>query len=934
MGFLSQGDFMFPFDVGLYWAKHFFTWSYQTGAVNMDGIIRLPSRGLNILVFALTGNIAVGYFYIFFSLALIFWSFYLFAAQFLDIKDRRIRTLGALFFTLNPIFLGYIAKIGLMVGVAMLPLCLVVLDLAFRKRQFRYFIIFVLLLNVSLIHPFTLTVNLAVSGIYLLRRLRRNGGFIWKQKAKTLGTLLLCLALNAYFLLPVAGLGTVSKSVLSEDISKEPVDYTALVDFANTGDPLTALSLSRDVLLDFDYYDFTYGPIYFGAVFVFYLVLLGLYIYNEKSLSKRDRERLALLFGIFLILLLLSMATFFEVNRLIKMAVGLPGGWMFRSPLKWQLYIPLVLSTIFSLLLHKTAIKKIRTVSAVVGVVTLLLMGTFLSVDIYRKLLLPRQFQYLGGMQAIDMDQRNLLFISDSGCFSFLHDNPVVVTEMNQIFTSKNTQVKRIKAGDVDSVNLGSYDFIFGCRDTLTYPLQDEVRFDRAGSFAEGAMELYRNTRSRPYIFANDQIFRLGSPQNIGDKYAFADKRGQDFNFLDDAAGTPATGLYDPFEGITVDDVQDSKIVTQVPLAGSGNTRIFANADDAPGYYKLEASRINFSRHPLVGFVPIERGQIEIPAVEELEAVYHEPGQTRENLIANPSFEDGPWQEKVWDCYAYDDKPSVSMSLNGKQAAEGRKSLELGAKRHIACTGPPETKVTPGERYLLNFRYRAEKSSFAGYRVSFDNIASTTLSDSLPAKGGDWQELTKEIEVPEGATKLQLTLHAYPGNAESGSKVLFDDFTLMKIPDLQGKLYITSPPETTPQKPAEVSYDDINPTEKRVHVRGARTPFFLAMRDSYNPQWQLLLGSTQVKDHVKLDGFMNGWYVDPLELCRANPAGCTRNGDGSYDLEMAASFAPQRWFYIGLMISGAAFMAVIGYFIYVAFRMSRDGRRRYWRWES
>ena len=936
---------MFPFDFILYWVKHFYTWSYQNGAVNMDGIIRLPSRFLNITVFALSNHLVVGYFYIFFSMALIFVSFYVFAGHFLDIKDRRTRIIGALIFAFNPIFLGYIAKIGLMVGVAMLPLCFVVLRQGFQKKQFRWFVLYIVLLNVSMIHPFTFTINLISTGLYALTMLKTHGAFLWRAKAKSLGVVVLGLALNAYFILPIAVLGTVSKSAITEEISYTPIDYTSLVDFANTGNPFTALSLSRDVLLDFDYYNVVYRPVYFGAVFVFYLILLGLYMYNERYLSKPDRKQIVLLFGIFLLLMLLSMATFFDINTLLKMLVVLPGGWMFRSPLKWQLYIPLVLATMISLLLHRTEVKKIRSAASTASVVLLVLMSVFLGVDIYQKLLVPRQFQHLGALQALDLDHKNLLFATDNQCFAFLQEHPVIVTELNQIFASKNVQTKRIKTADLDTVNLGSYDYVLGCKSSLAQPLRQDPRFRSTQTFA-GSLELYQNQQPQPYIYATSDVFALTKAQNLRDKYRFSAARQKGFDFVTSDDAPAVTGLQDPFEAIDLSNIQSEKITTKVPLTRAGVKQLQLNEKDAPSYYKLEGNRLIFSHKPVTGFLHLTESQktLDVSAHDDWEFVYLDPGQSRQNLIRNPSFEEGLWQKEVGDCYAFDDHPAVSMHHNDKQAADGQKSLELTARRHIACTGPGNIPVQKNGRYLLHFQYQAKPGSYGSYQVSFDDPHTTTVADYLAAKNGDWQEISREIEVPAGARSLRLTLNAHPSNSGTGGKVLFDDFTLVQIPDLQGRLYVTDEPQETLKTPKETTFDDINPTKKRVHIKGASGGFYLAMRDTYHSQWRLQLyenpkllatGGRTVgnHDHLKLNGFMNGWYVNPEALCQTKSASCTRQADGSYDIELVAEFAPQRWFYVGLLISGVSSIGVLGYFIYDTLNALRQGRKRYWRWQ-
>ena len=51
---------------------------------------------------------------------------------------------------------------------------------------------------------------------------------------------------------------------------------------------------------------------------------------------------------------------------------------------------------------------------------------------------------------------------------------------------------------------------------------------------------------------------------------------------------------------------------------------------------------------------------------------------------------------------------------------------------------------------------------------------------------------------------------------------------------------------------------------------------------------------------------------DGAPLSRGESA-CTLNADGSYDIEMTIEFFPQRWFYLGLLISGTTLAGCVGY---------------------
>ena len=92
-------------------------------------------------------------------------------------------------------------------------------------------------------------------------------------------------------------------------------------------------------------------------------------------------------------------------------------------------------------------------------------------------------------------------------------------------------------------------------------------------------------------------------------------------------------------------------------------------------------------------------------------------------------------------------------------------------------------------------------------------------------------------------------------------------------------------------------------------------------------KWVPWVKSNRVSDdqHFELNGFLNGWFVDTARLCQVESlkvhkvensglnSACVLNEDGSYDIEMVIEFFPQRWFYLGLLISGTTFIGCIGF---------------------
>ncbi|GFP37883.1 hypothetical protein HKBW3S44_01563 [Candidatus Hakubella thermalkaliphila] len=135
----------------------------------------------------------------------------------------------------------------------------------------------------------------------------------------------------------------------------------------------------------------------------------------------------------------------------------------------------------------------------------------------------------------------------------------------------------------------------------------------------------------------------------------------------------------------------------------------------------------------------------------------------------------------------------------------------------------------------------------------------------------------------------------------------------------------------------KITFQKINPTRYEVRVENATSPFFLVFSESYHPGWKVYIESkpfqfneiiveydnTGVKEarqgmitpgdiyyffkqaiaedrHFLVNGYANAWYIDPQEV-------------GKEDFTLTLYFLPQSYFYIGLIISGLAFLGCVGY---------------------
>lgn len=309
---------------------------------------------------------------------------------------------------------------------------------------------------------------------------------------------------------------------------------------------------------------------------------------------------------------------------------------------------------------------------------------------------------------------------------------------------------------------------------------------------------------------------------------------------------------------------------------------------------------------------------------------YEDKDYDYSNLIPNPSFEKGLWQKKVSDCNNYDNRPQLDMVLSN-DASDGAHSLELDATRHVACTQQSNIKVVENSPYYFSFDYKGRSKTNAGYFITFNDPARTTISGQQSIKADKWENFSRTLKSPDGATKMSIVVYSY--GPDNGDKIAtkYDNFQFVRIPPIEGLYYDIGKSSDTYIAPGAVSYQSESPTKKQIQVKKARTSFYINMSETFSPSWKLLVDNSKVQgiknllplsepdaipemSHYKLNNFENGWFVDIDLFCRQQKL-CTQNADGSFDIKLVADFTPQRWFNVGMIVSGATLVACLIYLI-------------------
>lgn len=267
------------------------------------------------------------------------------------------------------------------------------------------------------------------------------------------------------------------------------------------------------------------------------------------------------------------------------------------------------------------------------------------------------------------------------------------------------------------------------------------------------------------------------------------------------------------------------------------------------------------------------------------------------NIIKNSDFEKELWQTQVSDCNNFDNNPIIDMRRITDESDNNYLSLE--STRHNACTST-NISLEKGKTYRIAFDYQSNNATEIGYFIELDE--SNNYEKKFTKKDKGWVRYYDTFKATSNNNNASLTVYSLATNFKQNIITNFDNFEITEVPDLNSLFYITSESDTKTSIPSNLSFDVISPVEKKVIVESAKDPFFLKLSESFHTGWDIYINNTKINsENLKVDENFNGWLIDPEQIC--SNYNCSENLDGSYDFILTLYFTPQKWVYIGGIIS-------------------------------
>jgi|GEM_PF-4624984 len=242
--------------------------------------------------------------------------------------------------------------------------------------------------------------------------------------------------------------------------------------------------------------------------------------------------------------------------------------------------------------------------------------------------------------------------------------------------------------------------------------------------------------------------------------------------------------------------------------------------------------------------------------------------------------------------------------------------------------------------YTLNINYEGDKNSKFGITIY-------EVKDIINDEGNE-ERLTSIISREELSIRSKRT-GKYEALIKSNPKskyfeiyieylsgeIKLTDIKMNKVftPEILLKKTIDDNKQKLNQKES-INFLKINPTKYIVKINNIKEPFIFVFSENYNPGWKvnfvkkdknniitnyflkrysdfikIIIGEKNIineKNHFIINGYANGWYIDKDNISKLN------------DRSMIIEYAPQRYFYIGVIIT------IITMFFIILFKIKKN----------
>lgn len=932
-GIIIQRDFNFPVFKESFQKQYYPLWNDLTSQPNFERLprlvlfapfIALSEAGVEIPILL---KIMIISMFTFLSISMyLFLSSLLKHLHFQNSFTEPLAILGSFIFAYNPVNIQFSGGLSLALSVAALPLLLYIIIAKTRSILFPLLASGALLLSLG--HPFIFVMN-SITGFLFFVVFNKGTGFriIVPKLVVTLFTFTLLFSwyIIPYYYFPVASteLGRESnierstfdlvsnnnyyKILLSERdrfvyINTDPANSDlSNIDIANSADSANIINTRAETI---------HGIIHYSSLALLVVISFSALLFFKELKDSKYKKIFFFFCGGFLIATLFSLGSSGPIGEIYWKAIESSGGWIIRSPLKFQLYQAFFISVLFilSLAAIRYKFRYNRLVPIILSIFIILGSSSYGIYDAnfqsFNPISLPKEYKQISDILESAAENNNI------NAFGKV----IYYPRYNEISTNWSAGHK-IAPYDMKSSKLATYDTFTGYNNVreMLYEYPYTKSLFKTNQFFDYLLSV----GIRYIVFHNDRELAIDSA-NLGYLKASSDRVDLIYN-------SDKWYLFRIKEGAESENINKST----EPVNILSNLVI---VQDKANIFELSS--------PDVGTIyaaDINDSNIESSKIVKLKLFHDTIDTSLENKLKNPDFSD--WELTTSDGNNLDSAKPKDWTLLNKDFTVAKYYDKARLKDYIEITSPhtysrswsalisSPINVTSGESYLVTSEIKTANVfgthvKIQGYQASEHRWKDMTyitkgMNGTMFSLMGDtgYKIYSKTITISENITMLRYiingggVLDTSKGNATSWISNT-GIYNLEKL----GNETVKNKNDTF----TKISYSKISPTHWQVRVN-TTSEFVLTLAESFDRGWmasayayggaqkngdlsanaEILNTNTRLQfKNIPIYGTINGFFIN-------------RTGSFTIDIE----FIPQKMFESGMTISIIAlslFLSFIG----------------------
>ena len=781
-------DFNFPVFEESFVRYYYPLWNDITSQPNFEQIIRLPLRFF-LFLFDVSLSLKL---LIYLAYLLTSVSTYFYLSEIVDKKESYIPICGSLIFTFSLPLLQFMWGISLVYSIGILPLLLWCSHKFEKEKNFKWIFLSSICLLISVGHPFLLAMNAFLFILYNLLLLNRN----WRQPFLTI---ILFLLLFSWYILPYSHV-----LLTPTELGREPLNRGTF-DYISDNNIFKILTLTRDKFLYIQTApknEILTNTWYFFLIIPLFLICLPILFTNK--MRKKQTKITFFFYFLFLSTTLLSFGSkgaFGEIYWSLVSSTNI--GWIFRSPLKFQLYQALAYSILFafSLLIVKHITQR-KIVTLILTVI--ILTGTsgytlwYANTKDMTPISIPTEFYQINNiLQNCSDDSKVIWYPRYNEQPTTWLDRPVAPFDM--------------KSSKKDTYSIYQ-----------TYSYIEEYLYEK----------IYPSQLKKPEFY---DFLRA-----IGIKYL----------------------VFHNDRNLTLDETALKNIIGTIgnesQIYGSNNWFLFNLSTSNPRVFLANnvilSENIKLSKYGAILIPDRNLNKTDLSAIEFLEEKNIPNYFKEKNILTNPSFENGTSYWYVPTSTNYEVAISNDI-IDGENFLQI--STNITTNKVWLFIKSNKINVTPNTTYMLQAYMKYSNMNGSHIKVEGFDISENKWKDIFFLTAShfgysEWQQYIGYLTVPKYVTEIRIILASgWVSDPQYGAGIAeFDNINLLSL----NELFLSNKPYD------DVNYEKISPTLWRVRLNISQSSM-LALTESYDSLWVANVNGRKISS-IPLYGVINGFWIN------------------------------------------------------------------------